>query len=159
MTRNTMSWANKMLFLSRSQVRKLVDIEFVIEAVERAFIGARLKKIGRPDNFTIYIPEREGRLAVKPAWSIDHDLLGAKINSLFRSKNLNGDRTSISGAILLFDLTTGVLCAVIDSLLITAIRTGAATGVAARALSRPEASTVALIGTGLHAPSQLAAIC
>src|SRR5439155_601471 len=60
--------------------------------------------------------------------------------------------------VLLGDAATGELLALIDGTALTALRTGAAGGVAARALSRPGASRVALFGAGAQARTQLLAL-
>jgi ornithine cyclodeaminase/alanine dehydrogenase len=61
-------------------------------------------------------------------------------------------------AVTLFDLATGALDAVIEADRLGQLRTGAASGVAARFLARPGARSVGLIGCGWQAESQLAAI-
>src|SRR4249919_2825461 len=60
--------------------------------------------------------------------------------------------------VCLFDLSTGVLTATIAADRLGQIRTGAATGVAAKFLAREGAASVGLIGAGWQAQSQLAAI-
>lgn len=60
--------------------------------------------------------------------------------------------------VCLFDLATGALTATIAADRLGQIRTGAATGVAAKHLARPAASSVGLFGAGWQAESQLAAI-
>jgi ornithine cyclodeaminase len=62
------------------------------------------------------------------------------------------------GAVLLLDGTTGVLRAVLDASAVTAIRTAAVSAVSTRCLARPEASELAIIGTGVQAESHLEAI-
>ena len=60
--------------------------------------------------------------------------------------------------VCLFDLSTGALTATIAADRLGQIRTGAATGVAAKYLAREGASSVGMIGAGWQAQSQLAAI-
>lgn len=64
----------------------------------------------------------------------------------------------IAASVLLGDAATGVPLALLDGASLTALRTGAAGGVAARALARPESAVVALFGAGAQARTQLAAI-
>ena len=54
---------------------------------------------------------------------------------------------------------TGEMLALIEADHLGRIRTGAASGLATRALARPEASTLAIIGTGSQSPTQLEAVC
>ncbi|GAA2382296.1 alanine dehydrogenase [Streptomyces glaucosporus] len=65
---------------------------------------------------------------------------------------------TILGTLTRFDDTTGRLVAVADGVLPTAIRTGAASAVATRALARPDSRTVGLVGTGAQAVTQLHAL-
>ncbi|MEA2372999.1 MAG: alanine dehydrogenase [Solirubrobacteraceae bacterium] len=72
--------------------------------------------------------------------------------SSFPGNGANGVPT-VSGVVVLSDATTGAPLAVIDARAVTALRTGAAAAVAARALGRPDAATVGLIGCGLNGAS------
>jgi alanine dehydrogenase len=65
---------------------------------------------------------------------------------------------SLSFVVCLFDLGTGALTATIAADRLGQIRTGAASGVAAKHLARPGATSVGLFGAGWQAESQLAAI-
>ncbi|HEX9436144.1 MAG TPA: ornithine cyclodeaminase family protein [Candidatus Limnocylindria bacterium] len=64
----------------------------------------------------------------------------------------------IAASVLLGDAETGMPLALLDGTRLTALRTGAAGGVAAKALARPESGVVALFGAGAQARTQLAAI-
>lgn len=57
-----------------------------------------------------------------------------------------------------YDTNSGHLCAVIDGVLATAIRTGAASAVASKLMAHPESSTLGLIGCGTQAVTQLQAL-
>jgi len=57
---------------------------------------------------------------------------------------------TVSGVVVLSDASTGAPLALIDARAVTALRTGAAAAVAARALARPGSTTVGLIGCGLN---------
>jgi ornithine cyclodeaminase/alanine dehydrogenase-like protein (mu-crystallin family) len=65
---------------------------------------------------------------------------------------------TVQAAILLGDARTGTVLALIDGTALTALRTGAAGGVAARELSRPASSRAALFGAGAQARTQLLAL-
>ncbi|WP_370223122.1 ornithine cyclodeaminase family protein [Pararhodobacter marinus] len=82
---------------------------------------------------------------------------GVKLVSLFPdnpAKGLSGHR----GAVVLFDSEEGGAVAMMDAGLLTAIRTAAASAVATRALARPDASRLTIIGTGEQAEHHLAAM-
>ena len=65
---------------------------------------------------------------------------------------------SVRGLISLHDLETGALLAVMDSIAITAIRTGLVGGLAADVLARKSIDTVAMIGAGTQGREQLRAL-
>ncbi len=70
----------------------------------------------------------------------------------------NKDLPAVMATITLIDPETGFPLAIMDGTHITQMRTGAAGGVAAKYLSRPDSQTAALIGTGTQAASQLEAL-
>ena len=72
--------------------------------------------------------------------------------------NAAAGRPVVIGTVLLGDALTGELLALIDGTALTALRTGAAGGVAARELSRADASRAALFGAGAQARTQLLAL-
>jgi ornithine cyclodeaminase/alanine dehydrogenase len=64
----------------------------------------------------------------------------------------------ITGLLLLNDVDTGLPLAVMDCVWITAMRTGAATGVAAKYLARPESSVVGVLGCGVQGRTNVEAL-
>jgi len=56
----------------------------------------------------------------------------------------------VTGALLVSSAETGALLAIMDCAAITALRTGAAAAISARALARPNARTVGVIGCGVN---------
>jgi len=82
---------------------------------------------------------------------------GVKLISLFPDNPAKGLSSHI-GAMVLFDPETGAPSAIVDADALTAIRTAAASAVATRTLARPDATTLAIIGTGEQAVSHIEAI-
>ena len=68
------------------------------------------------------------------------------------------DLPTIVGTVARYDDTTGALTALMDGVLLTALRTGAASAVASRLLARPDSRTLGLIGAGAQAVTQLHAL-
>lgn len=85
------------------------------------------------------------------------DVYVAKINANFPGNPARGLPT-IQGVAALFDARDGRLLALADSPALTALRTGAATAVAARRLARPEASRLLVVGAGRQATAQVACL-
>ena len=73
-------------------------------------------------------------------------------------ENASRGLPSITGLLILNDDETGVPLAVMDCTWITAMRTGAATAVAAKHLARPESETVGILGCGVQGRSNLEAL-
>ena len=82
----------------------------------------------------------------------------AKTNANFPSNSKKYDLPTIQGIITVFDAENGKLLAVMDSIEITIIRTGAATAVAAKYLSREDSKTVTVWGCGNQGRISLKAI-
>lgn len=89
--------------------------------------------------------------------SLDDGPFGAKLVSVFPGNVAKGGR-SHQGLVLLFDPDTGAPTAVIDAGELTAIRTAAASAAATDALARPDARTLAVLGTGEQARRHVEAI-
>ena len=88
----------------------------------------------------------------------DPPCYGVKLVSLFPGNPARG-LSSHRGAMVLFEAATGGAIAMMDASLLTAIRTAAASGVATRALARPEARILTIIGNGEQAEHHLDAMC
>jgi ornithine cyclodeaminase len=92
-----------------------------------------------------------------PAYSSALPAFGVKLITVFPG-NHGTELDSHQGAVLLFDAHRGELVAMLDASAITAIRTAAVSGVATRLLARADASTLALLGTGVQARTHLEAM-
>src|SRR5437764_13663130 len=133
------------LFLDRDQIVKLLTIGDCIEAVERVFRDA-----GEATSIGL------GHFHVKAA--IVGNRFAAKVNGNFPGNPERHGLPTIQGLTVLADAERGTPLAVLDSMEITAMRTAAASAVAAKYLARREASTITIIGCGTQARAQLEAI-
>jgi alanine dehydrogenase len=144
------------LVLTRRDVLALLTLPECIDAVERAF---RLHAEGRTLRPGVLgVPAGGGGFHIKAAGLIgDPSYFAAKTNANFPANPCLGLPT-IQGTVLLADASTGAPLAVMDSGSITALRTGAATGVAAKYLARPDTSAATVVGCGVQGEMQLAAL-
>jgi len=101
------------------------------------------------------LPGNGGAFRVMSAIVPDLGFFGLKTLTGYPGRRLPGETYF---AILLFSCDHGALRAVIAGNRLTGIRTGAATGVAARHLSRPDAHVLGVIGAGVQARYQVAAL-
>ena len=144
------------LVLTRSDVLALLTLPECIDAVEDAFRQHAAGHTLPPG--VLGIPAPGGGFHLKAAGlSGEPAYFAAKTNANFPA-NASVGLPTIQGTVLLADARNGVPLAVMDSGSITALRTGAATAVAARRLARPDARTATIVGCGVQGEIQLAAL-
>jgi ornithine cyclodeaminase len=138
------------LVLSQDDVRRLLDLDELIEALAAAFVEVSAGRASVPPRVAAFVPER-GLLAAMPGYAAG--VLETKLVSVFP-----GSEPSHQALIALFDDATGTPLAVMDGTHITAARTGAASALSTRLLAREDARMLAVLGTGVQARSHLAAV-
>ncbi len=144
------------LLLSRQDVERLLTPEACIAAVEDAF---REHALGRAPSAILGLHAAEGSFHVKAGLlALERPYFAAKINANFPQNGPRHGLPTIQGVVVLSDAANGVPLALMDSMAITALRTAAATAVAAKylAIARPQA--VLICGCGAQAPAQLRAL-
>ena len=134
-----------MLVLTRSDVEDLLDLEELVGALARAHEELSAGSVSMPAR--IAATTVDGLLGAMPAY-LPSAGLGCKLVTLFPR---NTDRPTHQAAIVLFDAENGSPTALLDGTYITASRTAAAAALAARLLARPDASVLAILGTGVQA--------
>ncbi len=144
------------LLLTRGDVAALLTLEECVAAVEHAFaLQAEGKALG-PGVLGLHVPG--GGFHVKAAGlPLGRFYVAAKLNANFPDNPARGLPT-IQGVVVLSDGETGQPLALMDSMEITVLRTGAATAVAARYLARPDARVATIVGCGRQGRIQLAAL-
>lgn len=149
------------LYLTQADVRATgVDMRMVMDAVEESF---RLHHQGQtilPHKVVLDMGERErGRGNAMPAYvGGDYDVFGIKWIAGFPQNPLLYDLPRATGFFVLNDASNGLPLAIMDCTLLSAMRTGAVTGVGASYLARPDSESVAMIGAGVQARTQLEAL-
>jgi alanine dehydrogenase len=145
------------LVLSRTDVLDLLSLPDCIDAVERAFrLHAEGYSLGPG---VLSVPASGGGFHIKAAGLVgERSYFAAKTNANFSDNPRRWGLPTIQGTIVLADATNGTPLAIMDSGSVTALRTGAATAVAAKFLARPGARTATIVGCGAQGELQLAAI-
>jgi ornithine cyclodeaminase/alanine dehydrogenase-like protein (mu-crystallin family) len=105
----------------------------------------------------VKIEKAEGVFLFMPACLEKEGFFGTKIVSVF-PRNMEKKLSTLQAAYLLNDPTTGELLALMDGILLTAMRTGATSALATKYLSRKNSETLGIIGAGAQAPFQAEAI-
>ncbi len=140
------------MVLDNDAVRDLLHMEELIPLIAEALADLSRGKVIQPVRVMLPVAEHQGFLGIMPAYG---GALGAKLVTLYPK---NDGIPTHHATILLFRPETGEPLASIDGGLITEMRTAAASAVATRLLARPEASTLAIIGSGVQARSHLEAL-
>lgn len=156
------------LFLDRAGVEACLPMADCIEAVDFALRSLTRGEAVQPLRSPHWTPDRHAILVVMPGlldlsgsaalagpgggW-----ILGVKVLSVVPDNHLHGEE-SHQGMVLLFEAERGRPLACLDAVAVTAIRTAAASAVATRALARPDAGDLALLGSGTQARSHLDAM-
>jgi alanine dehydrogenase len=143
--------------LSGADVRQAITMAEAIQAVRSAYIQLSAGEAIVPLRTPVPVEKRDGVTLFMPAYLARSDALGAKIVSLF-PENLEKGLPLIHAVVLLIDAEIGRPLAMIDGTYLTALRTGAASGVATDLLARPDAHTAAIFGAGAQARTQLEAV-
>lgn len=147
----------KLLFLNSRQVSQLMNVRECIEVVTGALKEFSAKKVVQPLRMAMWLPSRTGLLGLMPAASEATSTMAAKIISVFPQNRQRGFE-SHQGVVILFETESGKPLGIFHAGGITAIRTAAASGLATKLLSRSDASSLALLGSGLQAQTHLAAM-
>jgi ornithine cyclodeaminase/alanine dehydrogenase-like protein (mu-crystallin family) len=142
------------LLFSGRRVRELLAPDLAIAAVEKAFRWLGEGRIPRPE--TVGVAVEGGGFHVKAG--AGEGSFTVKINGNFPANPERLGLPTIQGLVALFDAGDGRPLAVLDSAEITALRTAAATAVAARHLARPDSGAVTLVGCGRQGRAQLRAL-
>jgi len=126
-----------------------------IEAVAAGFVALSGGQAAVP--LRSGVPLEAGGVALTmPAALAGSPFVSVKVVSVAPASAARGGPL-VSALVLLADAATGAPLALLDGTALTALRTGAAGGVAARALARADAATLALFGAGAQARTQLIA--
>jgi len=147
----------EILYLSYEDVKNLnIPMKDIVAWVEDIF---RLKGLGKYE-----MPPKPGIHTIPdafthamPAYLPDLRAAGMKWISGYPDNYKKG-LPYISGLLILNDAESGIPVAVMDGVWITAVRTGAATAVAAKYLARPDSRTISILGCGVQGRSNLEAL-
>jgi ornithine cyclodeaminase/alanine dehydrogenase-like protein (mu-crystallin family) len=136
------------LYLSESDVSELVSPDAAVDAIEACFRRMAQGEVEIAPRRRLRLPE--GALADMAAADSGLGLAGGKLYA--------ATATGTTFVVCLFDSATSELVAVVEADRLGQLRTGAASGVAARFLAKSGARTLGVIGCGYQAETQVACI-
>ena len=146
------------IILSEKDLRELLSMKDVIEAVEKGFGEYKRGHCLVPVRMPVTIEKEEGVFLFMPAYLESKNAFGTKMISVFPG-NVNRGLSTLQAAYLLNDPTTGEVLALMDAILLTAMRTGATSAVATKHMAREDARVLGIIGAGAQAFFQVEGVC
>ncbi len=144
-----------MLILSAAEVRALLDLDELVEALRRAMIELSAGRASVPPRVAARVAEHDAMLAAMPAYLPSAGALASKLVSLFPG---NREQPTHQALICCFDPATGTPAAVMDGGYLTAARTAGGSALATRLLARPGSRDVTVVGTGVQADAHARAL-
>jgi ornithine cyclodeaminase/alanine dehydrogenase len=157
-TNSTDEYFKNINLITSEEIKKLVSMNDAIHAMKQAFSSFSHGNSRVPQRYVSAIEDANMDLFFKPAYSKDLERIAVKILTQ-NNKKEQSRIPSILGVVLLMDMETGVVLSMMDGSYITALRTGAASGIATKYLARENAEILAVFGCGAQARTQIEAIC
>jgi alanine dehydrogenase len=146
------------LVLTDYEVKKILSLSEVTEAVESAFEQKGLGYVQMPAKIYLYYRKYDGDLRTMPAFLEDMDVSAVKIVNVHPGNPTKHFLPTVMAVITLIDPSTGAPVAIMGGTTITDMRTGAAGAVAAKYLARKDSQILGLVGAGAQARTQLLAL-
>jgi len=152
----------KLQLYSAADVNRALPMAEAIEGVKVGYVQLSAGRVQSPLRTPLNVSPGDVTLIMPfyapPAAEADSGALGLKLVSVFGSNTGRG-LPLIHSIVMAVDASSGAPLALIEGGSLTAIRTGAASGAATDVLARPDASVVAIFGSGVQARRQLEAVC
>lgn len=145
------------IVLSGREVQQCIDMRQAITIMEAVFKEHYLRQTVFPLRTPLAIENENALMLTMPAFLSQQKALGLKVISVFPN-NLTKNKAVINGVMLLLNEETGEAQAIMEAGYLTALRTGAVSGLATKYLAAENARELAIIGSGVQALTQLEAI-
>jgi alanine dehydrogenase len=145
----------KTRLLSRKDIESFFTMKMCMEAVEKAFADLATGNAVLPQRTPITVPDQHGLALFMPAHIKSLGALGAKVVTVYKDNVPKHGLPTVLGTIILLDEATGFPVALMDGGYLTAMRTGAVSGVATKYMATPEAKVAVVFGTGAQAFTQV----
>ncbi|HLX39507.1 MAG TPA: hypothetical protein VKR42_03205 [Ktedonobacteraceae bacterium] len=144
--------------LTRYDLQRCLTMPEAIAAMQLAFEALRTGQGTMPQRSTVSLPE-QGTMLLMPSLltTLEQHTFGLKLVAVVPRNPARG-LPLIYASVLLVDAETGKTLAILEGGWLTAMRTGAVSGLATELLARQDADVLALFGAGTQAPLQVLAI-
>ena len=148
----------QVLLLTEKDVESLLSISEVMEVVEQAFKEKGLGYAQMPPKLYLLFSRYNGDLRAMPSYLERLDISAVKVVNSHPGNPSKFGLPTVMATIILVDPRSGSPIAIMGGTHITAMRTGAAGGIAAKCLARKDAKIVGLVGAGTQARTQIEAL-
>lgn len=148
----------RVLFLKRKDIESLISMNEVLNVVEQAFKEKGLKRVQMPPKPYLFYHKYNGDLRAMPSYLEALDISAVKIVNSHPNNMKLYNLPTVIATIILIDPRNGSPLSIMEGSWITAMRTGAASGIASKHLARKDSHKLGLIGTGAQAETQILAI-
>lgn len=145
-----------MRILTAQDVKAAITMKEAIDAVREGFIALSTGKAHVP--LRSVLQTSRGTMLYMPAFAEGSPASSVKIVGVFPENRQHG-LPVVSANVFVLDAQTGQPRALMSGTYLTALRTGAASGLATDLLARPDAAILGVIGAGAQARTQIEAIC
>jgi alanine dehydrogenase len=146
------------LLLTKREIEPTLSMPEVMNVVELAFREKGLGYVQMPPKIYLLYMKYNGDLQVMPSYIERLDISAVKVINAHPDNQTKYDLPTVMGTIILIDPRNGAPLAIMDGTYITAMRTGAAGGLAAKYLARRNTKVVGFVGAGTQARTQLEAL-
>jgi len=148
----------KTLILGEAEIKRILTMKDTLAAVEQCFAAFGRGEVLMPPKVYLNYAKYNGDIRVMPSYVEKMGISGVKVVNVHPDNPKKHKLRSVMATLLMIEPKTGVPLAIFDATHITLMRTGAAAGIATKYLARKNASTLALVGAGMQAWTQLEAI-
>ena len=145
-----------MRIIKAGEIRQYYSMKQAIDAMERAFASLSSGECHIPMRVVTRLPDSELLMLYKPAFVEKERRAAVKFITQREGSSIQ-DKPAIQGIVMVIDSVTGEITSIMDGGCITALRTGAASGLATRILAARDAHTLALFGCGVQGKTQVEA--
>ena len=146
------------LILTRQDVMKVLNMKDCINVVEQAFLESNKGTAVLP--LRTAITTTDGISLYMPAYLQKMGALACKVVTVYKDNPVKQNLPTTIGKVLLQNPESGEVICIMDGGYLTAVRTGAASGVATKYLARDDKNqVVGIFGAGVQAQMQLVAMC
>jgi len=146
-----------LLFLTSEDIRQALPMKLSIECMRSAFSALSDGRADVPIRTHLSLSEGKGSALFMPVYLAETQKVAVKTVTVFKN-NAQRAMPMIQALITVFDARDGRALAIMDGECLTALRTGAASGLATEILARQEAAVLAVFGAGAQARTQIEAV-